>query len=255
MRKKDAPSASDRAEKPSNSLEFLLDHAAKDPSQRTKFFRALMESDLYVVGRTQGMGVTEDDGAIRSTGKLSLQFALFEDGEGRRYIPAYTSRERLETALTAGGVDSTETGYLKLAARALFESRPDECSIHVNAGFAHGVFLEPQHIEALLEGKVGPVASTLEPGTRLALTQLSEADAPLAEVLGHLLRARTGRVEGAFLALEGRQPFLGISCPALSERQFEELVDEVSSAAGPALKMGQALRVVRIAAAGELESA
>ena len=100
---------------PENNLEALMQAAGKDPGVASTFYRALLETEIYVLtpearmkpGRSRSLKFQE---------KISVATVEFQ---GMRWHPAFTSRRRISNYIKA-----PET-CLGAAARKLFEMLPD----------------------------------------------------------------------------------------------------------------------------------
>jgi hypothetical protein len=125
---------------PQNRLEELLASAVTGSSNGTQnresdaqFLRELMKSELFVVG-----GVAPD-------GTVRLSSATFR---GETVLPAFTSQARIEQAIPDG------TPYVKLPAKGVLRSRPENVKVLINLGVWHGRELLPNEISQLLSGGI-----------------------------------------------------------------------------------------------------
>jgi hypothetical protein len=100
---------------PENSLEALMQAAGKDPGVAPTFYRALLETEIYVLspetpvkpGRRRSLKFQE---------KINIASVEFQ---GMTWLPAFTSKKRISDY-----VKEPET-CLGAAARDLFEMLPD----------------------------------------------------------------------------------------------------------------------------------
>jgi hypothetical protein len=80
---------------PQNRLEKLMQAAASDPKQIPKFYRALIESELYVL--TPDADVSPGSPrSLRPHEKLNIATVEFS---GLRWHPAFTAKERISAYL------------------------------------------------------------------------------------------------------------------------------------------------------------
>jgi len=100
---------------PENSLEALMQAAGKDPGVAPTFYRALLETEIYVLtpetpmqhGRRRSLKLQE---------KINIASVEFQ---GMTWLPAFTSKKRISDY-----VKEPET-CLGAAARDLFKMLPD----------------------------------------------------------------------------------------------------------------------------------
>jgi hypothetical protein len=100
---------------PVNRIERLMQAAAADPKEVPKFYRALLDAELFVLTPEIDVG---PKGQRSLKAKEALNVATVEF-KGRRWHPAFTAKERISTYLT-----EPET-CLGAKARDLFALLPD----------------------------------------------------------------------------------------------------------------------------------
>ncbi len=80
---------------PSNDLERKLMLAADNPASRPEFYKALMASEVFVIGFTDSEG--EGVKTVPAGAKLSI--VNWEKNDGTPIIPFFTSLETLQRSL------------------------------------------------------------------------------------------------------------------------------------------------------------
>lgn len=125
-----------------NQLEHLLQSAAADPAARPDFYRALLASDVFVIGRTDQDAPA--NAPFTNPAGSQLHIVNFNRPDGSRYIPFFTSIDALRKALDG------EHGYISLPCKSLFELTKGTILV-LNPGSKYGKAFLPNEIEALLE--------------------------------------------------------------------------------------------------------
>jgi SseB protein N-terminal domain len=100
---------------PENRLEALMQAAGKDPSVAPSFYRALLETEIYVLAPEVSMQPGRNR-SLKSQEKIDIASVEFQ---GMTWLPAFTSKKRISDY-----VKTPET-CLGAAARNLFEMLPD----------------------------------------------------------------------------------------------------------------------------------
>jgi SseB protein N-terminal domain len=100
---------------PENSLEALMQAAGKDPGVAPTFYRALLETEIYVL---------TPETAIRPGQSRSLKFqekinVASVEFQGMTWLPAFTSKKRISDYV------KEPEACLGATARSLFEMLPD----------------------------------------------------------------------------------------------------------------------------------
>ncbi|TXH02530.1 MAG: enhanced serine sensitivity protein SseB [Nevskiaceae bacterium] len=179
-------------EEPQNPLEMALAKAATDPAERPTFYRLLMESEVFVLGRVEG-----DSGAGRRTIGAGEKIALvnWEKKDGTRVIPFFASLDALRRAL------KDEQPYLGLSSRSLFEMTKGSPLV-LNPASSHAKEFLPKEVEALLSTGMNQVAQTrvVQKATQVLLGQPANYPSEIVSSLTSLL-AKHSAVEAAYLCL------------------------------------------------------
>ena len=140
---------------PVNPLETLMQAAAADPAKNPDFYRALLQSELYILtpeaelepGRRRSLKLHE---------KISVATVEFK---GKQWHPAFTARERISAYLK-----EPET-CLGASARDLFMLLPPGSNFWLNPQSECQKPLPGDEISLLLSGKIFTVDFTARRGT------------------------------------------------------------------------------------------
>jgi SseB protein N-terminal domain len=129
---------------PVNPLETLMQAAAADPARASEFYRALLESELYILtpeaeiepGRRRSLSLNE---------KINVATVEFK---GKQWHPAFTAPERISAYLK-----EPET-CLGARARHLFELLPPGSNFWLNPQSECQKPLPGDEVSLLLSGKI-----------------------------------------------------------------------------------------------------
>lgn len=161
-----------------NHLEQTLRLAFQDPSKRVDFFRALMNSTVYVLGE-QG----------EADGKISIQ--NFAKKDGSIIIPFFSSLPELERGIAA------DEKHMTIPARTLFEMTRGN-ALALNPMSDAGKEFSAEEIAALLESATPmPVSSERTPA-KVLLSQPTVYPSELVAVLSDYFKTRS-KVKAAYL--------------------------------------------------------
>jgi hypothetical protein len=184
-------------------LERLLARAATDPVERPAFARALLASDVLILG-----GRDLPTGHWRAQAETDIALVSWEDDAGP-ITPFFTSEAMLRRTLDAR--PGTDHHFVRLPCRTLFEGLRGQRLV-LNPHGATGKVFAADEVEALLDGREPGL--TLEVmGPELEVMARPAADVPpeLTEVLARYLATRPG-VRAAQLGWmkrpDGREGFL-----------------------------------------------
>ena len=176
---------------PENSLEALMQAAAKDPGIVPAFYRALLDTEIYVLtpeapmkpGRRRSLKLQE---------KINIATVEFK---GMRWHPAFTSKKRISDY-----VKEPET-CLGAAARNLFEMLP-ESNFWLNPLSECQKPLPATEIALLMNGKIFETLRARDKG-RAALSQLRRMRTKFRSLSQWWRIARRGRRRWALLLRRG----------------------------------------------------
>jgi hypothetical protein len=127
-----------------NELERLLVAAAGDPAERPAFSKALIDSDVYVLGLVDGEIV---DGVVPAGASVRLWSIADDQGS---ITPFFTSERKMdETLATHPGADPR---YIRLRCRNLFELTAGTRLV-LNPGSPYGKIFVPAETAALADGR------------------------------------------------------------------------------------------------------
>ncbi|MDR7194562.1 enhanced serine sensitivity protein SseB C-terminal domain-containing protein [Luteimonas terrae] len=96
---------------PLNPLEIALARAADEPAERPEFYKALLESDVYVIGHTD----TPGDGLATIPAGAQVSIVNLEKEDGTPFIPFFSSLDALQRVLQA------ETRFVSMSARSFLD--------------------------------------------------------------------------------------------------------------------------------------
>lgn len=172
-----------------NQLELLLEHAARSPAERPAFYRALLESEILVLGNTSSG--KEGSRVVSEGEKISIVHWMKNDDTP--IIPFFTSIEALQRVLTE------ESSYVGLPARSFFEMTLGS-QLVLNPRSPYGKEFVPDEIKALLETGMNHVAEpqVVEKETRVLLGQPANYPVDMISALTELL-AKHSSVIAAYL--------------------------------------------------------
>jgi hypothetical protein len=156
-------------------LERLLAAAAQDPAERPLFARAILDSEIYVLGSIDRPTVA----GVAQPG-TSMSLVTLSDNEGR-FTPFFTSEAMLEATLAAR--PGTDGRFLRLDSRALFQMTKGSRLV-LNPDGPHGKVYMPPEVEAMLARR--------EPGAKQTVLVGAAARMPpeLPKVLSRFLVQR-----------------------------------------------------------------
>lgn len=176
---------------PDNPLETALYQAATEPAARPDFYRCLMASDVFIIGRTDHPG----DGSKTLEAGATLSIAHMQKPDGTPFIPFFSSLEAL------GLVLNQEAGYVSMPARDFFEMTRGSTLI-LNPGLDYGKEFFPNETEALLATGMNHVTSerVVQQATKVLLGQPANYPSDMVASLSRLL-ARYPAIQAAYLCL------------------------------------------------------
>jgi hypothetical protein len=174
---------------PQNDLEKLLLRAAKDPGARPDFYRAFLNSELYVLGELVEAGHVY----IREVHK-----------EGYRLIPCFSSLIRI------GEYVPTGEKSVKLKGAALLDvisTSTEPTQVVLNPGSQSGKLFTPGEIKGLRDGTIFHQTQDLplQAGQEVLLTLPPHPPKRFVDSL-HSLLAKRPQVRRAYLAQMQVQP-------------------------------------------------
>ncbi|RQO34848.1 enhanced serine sensitivity protein SseB [Herminiimonas sp. KBW02] len=174
-----------------NALEIAFMQAVREPASRPGFYKLLLESDIYIIGKTDAEGQGE------TVLQPDVQLSIFnwKRQDGTPVIPFFSSLPMLQKTL------QQESGYVALSAKAMFEMTRGTALIF-NPGSDYPKEFEPGEIDALLETGVNHVAQqrVVQKPTQVMLGQPAKYPSQMMDALSTLL-ARHASVKAAYLGL------------------------------------------------------
>ncbi|MDQ6747559.1 MAG: SseB family protein [Candidatus Dormibacteraeota bacterium] len=130
-------------DEPQNDLETALLAAAEDPGARSGFYRALMSSDLFVVGRLETVEGRGKEGKVSADPGDKL--VIWPRGDDAR-VHAFSSLARLQAA-----IGNAKVPYVGLPTDVLFAAIDPEVEIVLNEGVWYGKQIVPEERRLLVE--------------------------------------------------------------------------------------------------------
>jgi hypothetical protein len=219
-----------------NTLELALRLAADDPSHRPTFFKALLDSTVFIIGASDGSHTSR---TLEAGEKVSIQ--NWQKADGTPLIPFFSSLEALRKAI------DQEVNYLSLPARSLFELTKG-ATLMLNPKSDYGKEFFPQEIEALLSEGLNrvPEQRVTKKETKVLLGQPAKFPTEMVNALTSFF-SRNAKVKAAYLALmhdtsvtEKPSLVIGIS----AEGNVEQIVKEAGVVAGDTAPPGEAVDIM-----------
>lgn len=180
-------------------LEQLLAAAAQDPVRRPAFERAIISSDIYVLGFVDGDSIDDLDVGIvidevtQTATPASLQVLNYEDGP---IIPFFTSQHMLEATLAE--CPWMDPRFLRLACGALFEMTQGSRLI-LNPHGPYAKIYTPDETAALVAGdEAGLTAQVVGAGQQIFVGAAAHIPPELPAVLSRFFAQRSV-VDAAYL--------------------------------------------------------
>lgn len=129
--------------KPTNRLEALLMRATSDSGVRPEFYRAFLESEILIIGKSSN----HKTGRFIADANTTLQFREI-DFEGRRLIPMFTSLPRLREYLPR------EEPYLQINCHEFLTRVGSGKGLILNPASAYGKEFIPSEVAALINNSL-----------------------------------------------------------------------------------------------------
>ena len=222
-----------------NTLERALRLAADDPSYRPAFFKALLNSTVFIIGSSGGSHTSR---TLEVGEKVSIQ--NWQKADGTPVIPFFSSLATLRKAI------DQEVSYLSLPARSLFElTKGATLMLNPKSDYSKEFF--SQEIDALLSEGLNrvPEQRVTQRESKILLAQPAKLPIEMVDALKSLF-SRNTKVKAAYLALmfdtsvsEKPSLLIGISV----EGNAEQIVKEAGVVAGDSAPPGEAVNIVVVA--------
>jgi hypothetical protein len=129
---------------PENDLEKALLRAVRDPAGVTALHRAMLDSDLLVLGTVAGQEDATQKVRLEPGGKLQL---VIGDRNGEKFLPVFTSIARMQAYLKEPGK------YLAANGRALLEVTRG-APVTLNPGSEHALDFLPETVARMLDSQI-----------------------------------------------------------------------------------------------------
>lgn len=222
----------------SNEVESLLRVAADDAAKRPAFSKALLDSEVFILGKMDPP--PGPDGHVDAGARVLLSNVELETGA---VVAFFTSLEALERFLATA--PSFSPSYLRISCRALFEITIGERLV-LNLGSDYGKEFLPTEIDSLLHGRdVGVTTLVVERPTSVRVGAPSYVPPEMTELLRRFFTTEPS-VFAAHLGwreIEGSQP--GYLLVVVKE-DADTPLDQFGSVASAALPDGYVMDTVYV---------
>lgn len=222
-----------------NELEQALRLAATSVEHRPDFYKKLLQSDVFIIGRTQAGG----EGESRLDAGQSILIQNWQKADGVAVIPFFTSLEMLQRSI------DQECTYIQIASRALFETTAGAILV-LNPRSKFGKEFSPAEINSLLSGglNIEPEVYRVEKPAEVLLGQPQVIPEQLVQALSAFF-ANRAQVVGAYLALmhdpsRDEEPHLIVGIEL--DEGDDEVIREAGAVAADALEGKGPLDLLRI---------
>jgi hypothetical protein len=202
-----------------NALELALQQAADEPAYRPAFFKLLLTSTVYVLGKT---GEDWIAGAARQDDPAqSIELEHWEKTDGATAIPFFTSLDTLRQVVTE------PQPFLALPVRTLFAMTAG-AELFLNPKLPYGKTFGPDEITALMmnNGDALTDREIAEGEMRFMLSDSAEKPAQMVDSLTRLF-AEFKQVRRAFMVQIRDEPqdlphwLIGLECEGDGEPAIE----------------------------------
>ena len=152
-----------------------LKNAAINPGFRPKFYKYLLEADIYVLVRGKR---DLPNGEARLMSNKNIQVLNWEKSDGELITPIFSSEKEVRKAARNVGI------YMRVNAKVLFNSNP-EAHYVINPLSDYGKELTPYEVKSLLDGSLlnSKNEIKLEKGTKILLGQPKDYPHDLVKAL------------------------------------------------------------------------
>lgn len=207
-----------------NALESALRLAATEPAHRPDFYKALLESTVYVLGHS----AQPTDGVRTLEAGEDLSMQNWAKDDGTTFIPFFSSLAALARAI------DQEMRYLALPARSFFEITQGNALV-LNPRSEYGKEFSPGEVAALLRNGVNRTAEkrVTRKDTQVLVGEPKNYPTQMVASLKTLLATRSN-ARAAYLlqmhdAANDDKPHLVVGIEA--DGDIEQLIGEVGAVA------------------------
>lgn len=220
-------------------LDAALAQAAVDPAARPDFYRLLVRSEVFVLGRTEYPG----EGSRTLGAGEQVQLRAWTKTDGTEILPFFTSLAALQRAI------QEEEPYLTMPSEALFELAQGTALV-LNPGSPYGKEFLPGEIEALLASGVNRQAETrvVQEATQVLLGQPADYPKAMVQALTDLL-PRHAAVKAAYLCQmhdPSSEPGLSLVIGLEGEGDLRRALQDAGVVAAETGPAGRAVDLVRV---------
>jgi len=215
------------------NIEMIFEKAANDTSYRPLFYRALIQSELFILTTDK---YEFPKGKFISDKDTKLQVRTFENG----LVPVFTSTDRIfDNNIVKGQVN-----YAAMKASVIFEMFKDKATFILNPYSKVSKELLPEEIRQLrTNGFFSPdEISTIEAGETISLGIPAKYPVNVAESLKRYCGTKK-QIRGAYLAVitvdsAGKSPHLLLGIDA-NKTNTQEIFSEIGEVVRPYLGEGE----------------
>jgi hypothetical protein len=212
-----------------NEVESALERAASDPASRPDFFRVLLESEVFIIGRSKDAGA-------------KIDIVHWQKKDGTPVVPFFSSVDALRRSL------KETADYVSLPARSFFELVKGKTLV-LNPASSHSKEFFPNEIESLLATGVNnaPVQRTVGKGAQVLLGQPRDYPTFMVAALKKIL-VKHANVRAAYLCQmhepTAQAPSLVIGL--LADGDVSRAITEAGAVAADTAPRGTAVDLVKV---------
>jgi hypothetical protein len=210
---------------PENELENALMRAAKEPAARPEFYRLLLSSDLFIIGKVEGRSLSDTPHTIEPGEQIQI---VRGEINSKSFHPVFSSLKRLEENNRDG------SDWLSLNGRLLFEMTKGATFV-LNPGSAYGKELLAEEIAWMLSPATARQVEIEKP-TQVLIGQPSVYPQVLVDVLKVHFATRP-EVSAAYLVQIGYpdqkpHPLIGVETTG-DWKTLSDSIGRIIAAAAP----------------------
>jgi hypothetical protein len=223
---------------PVNDLEKSLINAATNPASRPKFYRNILESDIYVINHQDDKANIQNN-VLQARTQLNIQSL---ERDSKVWLPIFTSLQRLEEFIRS------DSNYLQMRGRAFFEITRG-ANVLLNPNQEYGKEFLPQEIEQMLNGSIFQPSKTYtaQKDTKVLIGQPAVYPQELVKVLAAYF-AKNPLVNKTYLALmsnpEEEKPHLLIAIDGKGD--WQKIIGDAGAIASEAIGKGEVMGFMRL---------
>jgi|SRR5690625_2534156 len=207
-----------------NEIEYALRRAAEEPGDRPAFYKLLLDSKIFILGKSDSL----DEGETVLRKDTNVAIIKWQDEDGNPVIPFFTSLLTLQRSI------EQEQPYLALMARDFFELTQGS-NLVLNPSSPYGKEFYPQEIATLLKSGTNsePEHRLIEKETQVLLGQPADYPSEMISAITRLL-SKHANVKAAYLASMNQpdvMPSKSLVVGIEGDGKIEEVIREVGAVA------------------------